>query len=911
QTFDLTAPGAKYTIQTLAAGSIAATAATLNGRLGGDLEGKSIQVKFQYGKTAAYGAETSPQTMPSIGDFSANISNLEPGALYHFRALGTVTLATGEVTIYGSELTFTTLTQPPSVTTDAASDVSADGATLNGTLTGMGGVASVNVSFEWGPTALYGFHTIPQPPMTQTGAFEFDLKGLAPGKLYHFRAKAISTAGASYGSDRSFTTLTTAPTVTTVSATNISGDSAILNGFLDSLGGTAGAQVWFQYGKTSGNLDKTTTVQTKNVSGPFNATVTSLDASAKYYFRAVAQNANGTAEGVERSFTTSTVLTGIVVTPSDPSIALGEKQQFEAEGTYSDGNKKDLTKVVAWAVNPSGIAVISTTGLATSVGKGTTTITASYGGKSGTTTLTVTDATQTGLTILPANPSVAAGNTLQFTAIARFSDGTTQVVTGNCVWESLTPAVAEVQATPGLVEAKAQGQATIRATYNGTIAQTTLTVTAATLRSVQIDDIYPAVDGIAPAVGVGGNLQLSLTGTKSDGSTTNLTAAATGTVWVSLNPGIASVSKDGRVTGMTAGTATIKATNKGESDDISIIVTRPPVVTAGGATGIDTDKATLHGFLVNRGTATTVEVSFEYGTTTGGPYTSETTSTSRTATGAFSADLTGLEENTPYFFRAKAVGDGTSYSPELRFKTSTHTEPPQVDTGDAAGTFTSHITTTSAKLYGNLSNFGTAGAGNVAASFEWGLTTAYGNETAPQVMNDTVDFTADLGGLIPKTTYHFRAKAIGDGVDSGEDKTFKTSDVPPAVITNPATRIKPDSAVLNGRLDNPGTAASVSISFEWGLTAAYGNSTPSQPMAKRGDFEALISGLDPSQTYHFRTKAVGDGTVFGADRTFTTDTILTGITVTPNPATIDVGNTQQFTARALTLMGEPMWTSPA
>ncbi|MFA4837732.1 MAG: Ig-like domain-containing protein, partial [Dehalococcoidia bacterium] len=155
----------------------------------------------------------------------------------------------------------------------------------------------------------------------------------------------------------------------------------------------------------------------------------------------------------------------------------------------------------------------------------------------------------------------------------------------------------------------------------------------------------------------------------------------------------------------------------------------------------------------------------------------------------------------------------------------------------------------------------------------------------------------DLGGLIPKTTYHFRAKAIGDGVDSGEDKTFKTSDVPPAVITNPATRIKPDSAVLNGRLDNPGTAASVSVSFEWGLTAAYGNSTPAQPMAKRGDFEALISGLAPSQTYHFRAKAVGDGTIFGADRTFTTDTILTGITVTPNPATIDVGNTQQFAAR--------------
>lgn len=39
------------------------------------------------------------------------------------------------------------------------------------------------------------------------------------------------------------------------------------------------------------------------------------------------------------------------------------------------------------------------------------------------------------------------------------------------------------------------------------------------------------------------------------------------------------------------------------------------------------------------------------------------------ATGAFSANLTGLSANTTYHFRAKAVGDGTSYGAEKSFIT--------------------------------------------------------------------------------------------------------------------------------------------------------------------------------------------------------------------------------------------------
>jgi parallel beta-helix repeat protein len=95
---------------------------------------------------------------------------------------------------------------------------------------------------------------------------------------------------------------------------------------------------------------------------------------------------------------------------------------------------------------------------------------------------------------------------------------------------------------------------------------------------------------------------------------------------------------------------------------------------------------------------------------------------------------------------------------------------PSVTTNDASG-----ITGNSATLNGNLGNLGTAPTVNV--SFEWGKTVSYGNTTTPESKNTTGAFTFALGSLSPNTTYHFRAKAIGDGTSYGLDKSFYTLSV--------------------------------------------------------------------------------------------------------------------------------------
>ena len=180
----------------------------------------------------------------------------------------------------------------------------------------------------------------------------------------------------------------------------------------------------------------------------------------------------------------------------------------------------------------------------------------------------------------------------------------------------------------------------------------------------------------------------------------------------------------------------------------------------------------------------------------------------------------------------------------------------------------SDITTNSATLNGTLTGLGNASS--VDVSFEWGLTDSYGDETTPQTMTDTGSFYDSIGSLDPGTTYHYRAKAVGNGTDYGGDATFTTGTTPPSVTTNDASGVTSDSAVLNGTLTGLGTDTSVDVSFEWGLTAGYGNETSPQAMPATGDFNALISGLDPGIIYYFRAKAVGDSTTYGDDMALTT-----------------------------------------
>jgi uncharacterized protein YjdB len=73
---------------------------------------------------------------------------------------------------------------------------------------------------------------------------------------------------------------------------------------------------------------------------------------------------------------TNASLTSVSVSPSSVGIALGNNQQFNAIGSFNDGTTQNLSIFAQWSSSNANVAVVSSSGLATSSGVGTTTITA-------------------------------------------------------------------------------------------------------------------------------------------------------------------------------------------------------------------------------------------------------------------------------------------------------------------------------------------------------------------------------------------------------------------------------------------------------------------------------------------------------------------------------------------------------
>jgi hypothetical protein len=169
-------------------------------------------------------------------------------------------------------------------------------------------------------------------------------------------------------------------------------------------------------------------------------------------------------------------LVSIAVSPQNSSVAVGLIQQFTATATYSDQSTKDLTPIASWSSLNTAAATVGAFGMATGRGQGNTTITAIYGNASGSSTLTVTAPTIMSISITPSNNYLTQANSEQLTAIATYSDGSTQDVTSAVTWGSSNTAVASVSAA-GLVTAGTAGIAMITAMDGGMVFSTTVTVT--------------------------------------------------------------------------------------------------------------------------------------------------------------------------------------------------------------------------------------------------------------------------------------------------------------------------------------------------------------------------------------------------------------------------------------------------
>jgi hypothetical protein len=105
------------------------------------------------------------------------------------------------------------------------------------------------------------------------------------------------------------------------------------------------------------------------------------------------------------------------------------------------------------------------------------------------------------------------------------------------------------------------------------------------------------------------------------------------------------------------------------------------------------------------------------------------------------------------------------------------------------------------------------------------------------------------------------------------DGAHITNPPAPAITTGSTTTVTCCSATLNGTVNPNGQ--STEYYFEYGTTTSYGSSTPIESAGSGSDgvsVKAVIKGLFPSATYHYRLVATYmAGTIYGSDQSFVTE----------------------------------------
>ena len=250
------------------------------------------------GTATGYAVRLNGGTPETVSTTSKTFTGLTAGTAYTVEVRA-VCASSQSAWVSTSFTTTAVVVTPPTVNTLAASNITHDGATLNGTIT-AGSEAITAQGFMYKASSAADWTTVSATGTTLTAT----VNNLTAETAYEYKAFATTASGTVEGLVMNFTTLeapvvVTPPTVETLAATEITHEAATLNGTI-----TAGSEAitaqGFMY-KASSATDWTTVAATgTNLS----ATVNNLTAETAYEYKAFATTASGTVEGDVMNFTT-------------------------------------------------------------------------------------------------------------------------------------------------------------------------------------------------------------------------------------------------------------------------------------------------------------------------------------------------------------------------------------------------------------------------------------------------------------------------------------------------------------------------------------------------------------------------------------------------------------------------------
>jgi hypothetical protein len=322
----------------------------------------------------------------------------------------------------------------------------------------------------------------------------------------------------------------------------------------------------------------------------------------------------------------------------------------------------------------------------------------------------------------------------------------------------------------------------------------------------------------------------------------------------------------------------------------------------------ETAKATGKVETIGSSAVTQVGHCWAEGTTVPTTANSKTVNGSGTAGQSITSNLTSLKANTSYTVRAYATNaTGTGYGESVSFKTLVavvNNTTPKVET----------VVSSDVSVNGVTGKGKIIEEGSVAVT-EYGVVWALGEGT-PTFSNNKVvssnrdvngSFSSVISGLVASTTYSLAAYATNaNGTSYGTKDIIKTADAPsqnaPSVETSSIGTPTVNSISASGKITNNGSSNVTEYGFVWALGDGLPTLSNTKVLASNrdgnGDFSATISGLNASTVYSLRAFATnGNGTNYGANKTFTTATIIV-TNIAPTITTGDFRNVMNTSADA-------------
>lgn len=590
------------------------------------------------------------------------------------------------------------------------------------------------------------------------------------------------------------------------------------------------------------------------------------------------------------------------------SIAVGNRANLQAIGTFSSGPDLDITDVVSWTSSNGSVASV-VAGVVTGNSTGTVAITATLGSQFDTIMIDVGDAVirtvtierEPGFTCGTSGGAFPRGASVPYRVRVTYSDDSEEVyddgdTSGMVTWSDGGSAVFDVSGN-GLVDMDAAGSGTLRATFMGITGTLSISVVVATPVSI-------AVTPNPFTIPVSSTQQFTAIVSFGSGFTSGCDFSAGGVVWDADPAASISINSNGLAT------TTAITTTMGQ-------VTASFGAVTGLATGVVSGTCIQNIRLRPSDPSTPLGIAF--------PFIAEARNSDGTFTDITASGSTAWMSSMPGVATV-AAGTATPVSAGTTNITATYTPGASACAGTVAADFTrtTSLTVTAATLSSiavtcnNLTDWG-APIGLALPRFLRSQCTATGtfsdgsmaNITNTASWSSTATGTADVdnGSFKGRVTAGATAGSAVISAQSGARLgTFDLTvvDAPIDLMTvTPASASAPVGFTQQFTATGRFTRATVSHSYNitnlsnWSSSPAARASVGDTPDSNKGLATALVANATPAIiTAGFR------GTT-GTANFLVTDDVVCDISVTPATASLSQGNTLQYTAIATYTTGGP------